>query len=91
MKKTDFVKEIQKKNGFTAKEAAHAVDLVFDTIIEKLKEGESVKITGFGTFNVKDVKARTGRVPGQKETYETEAHKAPTFKYSDTVKNQIKY
>jgi len=90
MKKADFIKEVFNKGGFRTKvEAEHAVETVFDTIVEVLKSGDNVKITGFGTFNTKDVKARVGKVPGA-GTYESPAHVAPTFNYSDTVKQAVK-
>jgi len=91
MKKTDFIKKVYEEGSFKSKvEAEHAVNTVFDTIVDVLKSGDSVKITSFGTFDVKEVKARKGKVPGKDEEYFSEAHNAPRFKYSDTVKAIVK-
>jgi DNA-binding protein HU-beta len=91
MKKTDFVKAVYDNGGFNSKvEATHAVDAVFDTIVETLAKGDSVKITGFGTFDTKNVKEKTGKVPGKSESYTSPAHVSPTFGYSKTVKDTVR-
>ena len=65
MKKLQLTDAVAAKAGMTKKEAAAAVDAVLEVIAETLAQGEDVKITGFGSFEVKDRAAREGRNPRQ--------------------------
>ncbi|WJM64566.1 HU family DNA-binding protein [Bacillus velezensis] len=63
MNKTEFVGEVAEKLGVTKKEAAPKVEAVFNVIVEALTKGESIKIPGVGTFEVRERAARKGRNP----------------------------
>ena len=63
MTKAEIVEQIYEKVGFSKKESAELVERVFDIIKETLKEGEKVKISGFGNFVVREKNARKGRNP----------------------------
>lgn len=67
MNKSDMVQELANKTGLSKADATRAVEAVFDPeqglIAETLRKGERVQITGFGTFEAKERKARTGRNP----------------------------
>jgi len=56
------------------------VNLVFETIAEALQEGADVRITGFGTFEVRQRTARTGRNPRTGEAVDIPAARVPAFK-----------
>ena len=71
-------------------EAAAAVDGVFDVIQEALVRGESVALTGFGTFSVRSRPARTGRNPRTGESIEIPASKAPAFKVGKTFRDSVR-
>ena len=63
MNKLQLTDAVAKRTGMTKKDSATAVSAVLDVIIEALAAGEDVKITGFGSFEVKTREARTGRNP----------------------------
>lgn len=65
------------------------VDAVFNVITEKLKSGEEVKITGFGTFSVANRAARTGRNPQTGETIQIAASNSPKFKAGKGLKEAV--
>ncbi len=63
MTKADIIESVYEKVGFSKKEAAEVVEMVFDTIKETLERGEKIRISGFGNFIVRDKKSRVGRNP----------------------------
>lgn len=67
MNKSDLVQALSNKTGLNKTQALHAIEALFSTddglILEALKQGEKVQISGFGTFETKQRKARTGRNP----------------------------
>ncbi len=60
-----------------------------DVVTEELTKGEKVQLVGFGTFEVSERPARTGRNPLTKETIEIAASKAPKFKAGKALKDVI--
>lgn len=89
MKKAEFVAKIAEKSGLTRKQAEMAVAAFTQTVAEALKEGDKVQLTGFGTFEVKERPARSGRNPATGETIEIAASKAPVFKAGKGLKEEI--
>ena len=89
MNKADFVAKIAEKAGLTRKQADAAVAAFTQTVIEALKEGDKVQLMGFGTFEIKDRPARTGRNPATGETIEIAASKAPVFKVGKSFKDEF--
>ncbi len=63
MTKVDIVEAIYEKVGFSKKEVAKIVELIFDLIKETLKTEDKIKISGFGNFVVRKKRARRGRNP----------------------------
>lgn len=63
MNKNDLVAAVVEKAGISKPQAVAAVDAVFDGISASLKDGEDVRLVGFGTFAVSRRKASTGRNP----------------------------
>ena len=89
MTKADLIEEVYETVGFSKKDSAQLVDLVFDTIKETLEFGEKLKISGFGNFVVRDKKSRIGRNPQTGEEIEISARKVLTFKPSQVLKNAL--
>jgi len=89
MNKAEFVAKVAEKSGLTRKQADAAVAAFTQTVIDALKDGEKVQLMGFGTFEVKDRPARTGRNPATGETIEIAASKAPVFKVGKTFKDEF--
>ena len=86
MNKGELIKAMADKAGFTNKDAAIAYDAFVDTITECLKNGEKVQLVGFGTFEVKDVPAKTGINPQTKESVAIPACKKPVMKFGKAYK-----
>lgn len=89
MNKADFVAKIAEKAGLTRKQADAAVAAFTQTVTEALKAGDKVQLMGFGTFEIKDRPARTGRNPATGETIEIAASKAPVFKVGKSFKDEF--
>ncbi len=89
MNKGDLVKEVAKVVK-TKKEAQAALDCVISSISKALKKGESVTLTGFGTFKVVKRKARKGHNPRTGEAIKIKASKAPKFVPGKTLKATVK-
>jgi nucleoid DNA-binding protein len=85
MNKADLVEAVA-KNTATKKEAQAAVETVFDAIRASLKKKDPVTISGFGTFKVKETKARAGRNPKTGETIQIPAKKKVAFRASKDLK-----
>jgi DNA-binding protein HU-beta len=90
MNKENLVEKIAEKFSFTKKQALEVVNFVFDQIVENLKKGEDVSISGFGTFKVKVRKARTAINPRTGEKVEVPAKKVAKFTPSKNLKDAIK-
>jgi len=86
MTKADIVEEVYGKIGFTKKEASRLVELVFDSLKNKLENGEKVKISGFGNFVVRKKKERVGRNPQTGEQITIRARHVLTFRPSQVLK-----
>lgn len=89
MTKADLVNGIFEKIGLSKKEAQEIIEILFDTMKQAFVEGESVKIYGFGTFNVRQKMARRGRNPKTGEDLEITPRKVITFRISNHLKSVI--
>ncbi len=90
MNKKDLVRAIANKcteSNVTIKVAGEVLDGFIDAITESLKAGESVQISGFGTFELKDKPAREGINPKTGEKIKIAASKAPAFKFGKAYKD----
>lgn len=88
MNKAQLVETIAEKTA-TKKEAQEIVDTVWSAIKDSLKKEEDVAISGFGTFKVKQTKARTGRNPKTGETIQIPAKKKVAFRVSKELKSLL--
>ena len=89
MTKADLVDSIYEKIGFSKKEAADLVELIFDTMKDRLEQGDKIKISGFGNFVVREKKSRMGRNPQTGEAIEISARKVLTFKPSQVLRADV--
>ncbi len=90
MTKADLVSTVAKKASLTNKAAKDAVNSVFDSIESALKKGEKVVLTGFGTFSVRNRKARPGRNPRTGQTIQISARKTPGFTAGKSLKKAVR-
>ncbi|MBI2023961.1 HU family DNA-binding protein [Candidatus Giovannonibacteria bacterium] len=84
--------DLHSKKGVevSKKHAEEVVDFVFDSIADCLKKGDEVSIAGFGSFVVKNRKARTARNPKTGATVNVPAMKVPKFKAGKGLKDAVK-
>ncbi|MFK4294624.1 HU family DNA-binding protein [Bacillus sp. RC250] len=90
MNKTELTKAVADKAELTQKDAATATQAVLDAITTALVNEEKVQILGFGTFEVRERSARTGRNPQTGEEMQIAASKAPAFKAGKELKEAVK-
>ena len=89
MNKGELIKAIANKAGFSQKDAAAAYDAFIASVTEALKAGEKVQLVGFGTFEVKDVPAKTGINPQTKAAVAIPACKKPVMKFGKAYKDEF--
>ena len=89
MTKADIVEKVQAGTGLTKKESAEMVETVFSIMKSTLESGENLKISGFGSFSVKQKADRRGRNPLTGETLTIKARSILTFKPSTLLKQAI--
>ncbi|MBR2571982.1 MAG: HU family DNA-binding protein [Clostridia bacterium] len=87
--KQAFIAAVAEKAGLTQKDTDAAVNAAIAVITEELKNGGKVQLTGFGTFEVREHAARTGRNPATGETIEIAAGKSPAFKPGKKLKDSL--
>ena len=89
MTKADIIEGVYEKVGFSKKESAEIVELVFDTLKETLERGDKIKISGFGNFHVRQKKARVGRNPQTGKEIEISARRVLSFRPSQVLKTAL--
>jgi len=89
MNKQELIARIAEKAGVTKAQAAACLDAAVEVVTEALKEGDEVRLVGFGTFSAPMRKERTVRVPGTKETRTLPAMRMPKFKPGKTLKDAV--
>ena len=90
MNKAELINAVAEKTGFTKKDAETAVNATMGVIQDTLQGGDKVQLIGFGTFEVRQRKARTGRNPRKPgETIQIAASKAPVCKAGKALKDAV--
>ncbi|MCB1778151.1 MAG: HU family DNA-binding protein [Candidatus Competibacteraceae bacterium] len=90
MNKTELIETVAQASDLSKAAAGKAVDAVLNAVSTALQEGETVVLTGFGTFSVRERPARTGHNPKTGEPMDIQASKAPVFKAGKTLKDAVK-
>ncbi|WP_028394021.1 HU family DNA-binding protein [Bacillus cihuensis] len=90
MNKTDLVNAVATQAELTKEDAKKAVDAWIETISTTLAKEEKIQLVGFGTFEVRDRAARTGRNPQTGEEIQIAASKVPAFKPGKELKEAVK-
>jgi DNA-binding protein HU-beta len=90
MQKTEFIDTVATKAGVTKKVAQQLVNAMFEVISESLQNGEKVTLTGFGSFDVRQRRARSGVNPQTREKITIAATKTPGFSASSNLKATIR-
>jgi DNA-binding protein HU-beta len=89
MTKADLIESVASKVDLPRATAERAVNTLFEDMVEALKQGDKVNISGFGTFAVSARKARVGRNPKTGESIEIGASRAAKFKAGKTLKDAL--
>jgi len=89
MNKNELVSAVGEAAGLSASDAAKVVDSVFDEITGALKAGDTVQMTGFGSFSVAHRAARQGRNPRTGATIQIAASEQPKFKAGKGLKDAV--
>jgi integration host factor subunit beta len=89
MTKAELVDEVARTIQVTKKQAETIVNVVFDSIVESLRNGEKIELRGFGSFRLRSRKSRTGRNPKTGEKVEVPSKKIPYFKPGKELKELI--
>jgi nucleoid DNA-binding protein len=89
MTKADLVEEVSGKTGLTRTDVAVVVDAFLDAVKKSLENGNNIEIRGFGTFKIKQRKARKARNPRTGEEVPVPDRKVPVFKPSNEFKALI--
>ena len=87
--KLEMAEKLQQDLGFSRKESKDMVDCFFEEIITALENGEPVKISGFGNFELRDKSSRPGRNPKTGEEFSIEARRVVTFKAGRKLRDRI--
>lgn len=89
MNRTDLRNAVAESTGLTNTQADSAIGAVLDAIGERLAAGESVSLAGFGSFEIRERAARSGRNPQTGEPLEIAASVAPAFKPAAALKRRV--
>ena len=89
MNKTELVAAIAEQTELSKKDAEKALKAFTDVVAEELKKGEKIQLVGFGTFEVSERAARTGRNPQTGAEMTIAASKAPKFKAGKALKDSL--
>ena len=90
MNKTELVDAVATQTELSKQDAKKAVEALFETISNTLAKEEKIQLIGFGTFEIRERAARTGRNPQTGEEMTIPASKVPAFKPGKELKAAVK-
>jgi integration host factor beta subunit len=89
MTKAELIESLANKLPLNRADAERVINIVLDDMIDALKKGERVNISGFGTFSVSTRQARTGRNPKTGEAIQISASRSAKFKPGKQLKDSL--
>ena len=90
MNKSELIAAIAEKTELTKKDSERALNAFVASVTEALSAGDKVQLIGFGTFEVRERKAREGRNPrNPEEVIKIPASNAPVFKAGKSLKEAV--
>jgi DNA-binding protein HU-beta len=90
MNKASLVSYVAGKTGLTKKAVTEAVEAMVEAVVTTVKKGDSVTLTGFGTFKASKRKARNGRNPQTGAAIKIPARTVPVFRPGKDFKDKVK-
>lgn len=89
MNKNELINAVAAKAEFSKKDAEAAVNAVFAAVTDALAAGDKLSVVGFGTFEVRERSAKSGRNPKTGEAITIAASKVPAFKAGKALKDAV--
>ncbi len=89
MTKADLVEIVARQAEMTKKDVEQLVEIIFDSIVSTLNNGEKIELRGFGSFRVRERSARKGRNPKTGEPVDIPAKRVAYFKPGKDLKEII--
>ena len=89
MNKNELVDAVAEESGLRKSDATKEVDAMFNSIMKSLKQGEEVRLVGFGTFSVSQRAASEGRNPRTGEKIQIAASKQVKFRAGKGFKDSV--
>lgn len=89
MTKSEIVEQVSKKADLSRKDTEKLVEIVFDSIVEALNNGDKVELRGFGSFRTRQRKSRRGRNPKTGQIVEVPAKRVAYFKPGKELRELI--
>lgn len=89
MDKRGLIREVAHETGYSQGLVETAIDATINVIYETLRDGESVQVLDFGTFEVKNRAARMGRNPRTNEPVPIPARRLPNFRFATKFRKRI--
>ncbi len=89
MQKTELIAKVAKDVGMTQAETAKVVNAVLTSVVDALKSGEKVTLTGFGTFEVRHTAARVGTNPSTRQKIQIPAGRRASFSAGAVLKKAV--
>lgn len=89
MNKVSLIEKVQEEMSCTKAEAERVVEMIFDSVVSEVAEGQTVSIAGFGIFEAKKRAARMGRNPKTGETIQIKSSVSPKFRPAKAFKDRV--
>lgn len=89
MNKSELANEVAKRTKLSKAKSWEVVSATFESIKASLKKGQKVSLIGFGSFLVRNRKARTGRNPKTGQAIQIKARKVPAFSAGSQLKKSL--
>jgi len=90
MNKAELVEEVANQTGLTKRTSREAVDAIISAITDSLSREERVTLVGFGTFQVRERRARTGVNPQTRERLDIPVKNVVRFKAGKGLREKVK-
>ncbi len=87
--KNDLAAALFDEVGLNKRESREFIDSFFELIRSRLERGESVKLSGFGNFQLRDKNTRPGRNPKTGEEIPISARRVVTFKPGQKLRSRV--
>lgn len=89
MNKSELIEVVADRGRMTKKKAEDVVNLIFDSMVDAMKDGSRIEIRGFGSFVVKEYGSYTGRNPRTGKSIDVNPKKLPFFKVGKELKERV--